>query len=154
MAKDLDRKSPPQSIDAEMALLGAMLIEKDAIIKARIGQGNFRKLLISKYDGKCIVTGLSDIRMLVASHIKPWAISSNEDRLDVENGFLLNCLYDKMFDLGLISFKNDGTMLISTSMKKCDIEILQLQNVKTCDLKSSKKLLTNLEYHRDVIFLQ
>ena len=34
MAKDLDRKSPPQSIDAEMALLGAMLIEKDAIIKA------------------------------------------------------------------------------------------------------------------------
>lgn len=128
--------------------------EKDAIIKARIGQGNFRKLLISKYDGKCIVTGLSDIRMLIASHIKPWAVSSNEDRLDVENGFLLNCLYDKLFDLGIITFKNDGTMIVSNSMKKHNIEILQLNSTKICELKSSKKLLANLEYHRDVVFLQ
>ena len=34
MPKELDTKVPPQSIDAEMALIGAMLIEKDAVIKA------------------------------------------------------------------------------------------------------------------------
>lgn len=128
--------------------------EKEAIIKSRIGQGDFRKKLIKKYEGRCVVSGLSDTRLLIASHIKPWAISSNEDRLDVENGFLLNSVFDKMFDLGLISFQNDGQLLISNSVKKQNIEILHLDISKKYNLKTSKKLLDNLEYHRNVVFLQ
>ena len=78
----------------------------------------------------------------------------NNDRLDIENGFLLNSLYDKMFDLGLISFKNSGNIIISPSLKKCDLKVFTFDLDKTYNLKSSKQLLLNLEYHRDYIFLK
>ena len=128
--------------------------EKDSIVKSRIGQGDFRKRLIEKYNGTCMVPGLTDTRLLIASHIKPWSVSSNSDRLDTENGFLLNCLFDKMFDLGIITFKNDGMMIVSNSIKKNNIDILNPDVSKIYDLKASQKLLLNLEYHRDIVFLQ
>lgn len=128
--------------------------EKDAIIKARIGQGDFRKKLIEKYNGQCMVSGLADERLVVASHIKPWSVSSDSDRLDVENGFLLNSLFDKMFDLGIISFSDDGKMLVSNSIKKKNLDIINPDTSRNYDLKPTKRLLENLEYHRNIIFLQ
>lgn len=128
--------------------------EKESIVKSRIGQGDFRKKLIEKYNGACMITGLTDTRLLVASHIKPWSVSSNEDRLDAENGFLLNSLFDKMFDLGIITFKYNGMMIVSNSIKKKNLDILNLNVSRTYDLKATQKLLVNLEYHRDMVFLQ
>ncbi len=128
--------------------------EKDAIIKARVGQGDFRKKLIEKYNGQCMVTGLADERLVVASHIKPWSVSSDFDRVDVENGFLLNSLFDKMFDLGIITFLNDGKMLVSNSIRRKNLNIINPDISRNYDLKPSKRLLENLEYHRNIIFLQ
>lgn len=127
--------------------------EKESIIKSRIGQGSFRNSLITKYNKKCVITGIADTRLLIASHIKPWSISSNENRLSSENGLLLNALYDKMFDLGLISFNAKGNILISKSIKKENLEILKIDTSKIYDLKPSKLMLENLEYHRDNIFI-
>lgn len=128
--------------------------EREALVKSRIGQGVFRQAILQKFNGKCVVTEISDARLLVASHIKPWSVSDNNDRISSENGFLLNCLYDKMFDLGLISFENTGKMLLSSSLKKTDLEILKIDDEKRYDLKNTLRQSQNLEYHRDMIFLR
>ncbi len=127
--------------------------EKESIIKARIGQGLFRKKILQKYGNKCIITGINDARLLIASHIKPWEISSNEERLSQENGFLLSSTYDKLFDIGLISFENSGKIMISKDLTSYNQEILKLKNTNRYEIKFSDKMKNNLEYHRDVIFL-
>jgi len=52
----------------------------------------------------CPFTKINDNRLLIASHIKPWAFSDNKERLDLKNVFVLSPLFDKLFDRGLISF--------------------------------------------------
>lgn len=128
--------------------------EKDAIIKSRIGQGQFRKSLIEKYDGKCIVTRIDNIKLLFASHIKPWAICDNDSRIDVENGLLLSANFDCMFDCGLITFDNNGKIHISSFVGKENERRLHLNNQMVASLKLSSKLLQYLEYHRDVLFVK
>ena len=123
------------------------------IIKSRIGQGIFRDKLITKYH-KCIISGISDSRLLVASHVKPWSVSNNTERLDSENGLLLSSLYDKMFDLGLITFENSGKIEISSSVKKEDQEKFSLLKNTYFDLKITASLKEHLEYHRDIIFIK
>ncbi len=60
--------------------------ERDSLIKSRVGQGAFRTTLLEKYKGACVVTGITLKNLLIASHIKPWAVSSNVERLSSENG--------------------------------------------------------------------
>jgi len=79
--------------------------EKDQLIKARKGQGKFRQN-VERIEKKCRVTGVVEKNMLIASHIKPWKLSSNIERLDGNNGLLLSPHIDKLFDLGWISFSD------------------------------------------------
>lgn len=125
--------------------------EKEMLIKARIGQGYFRENLIKKY-GKCIITGIEDKRLLLASHIKPWRSSTNAERLSSENGLLLSPLYDKLFDIGLISFDKDMRVLISNELRQEDICKLHLDRAVRYIQSPSAALQRNMEYHRDVIF--
>lgn len=90
--------------------------EKKRLISARIGQGKYRSDLLMEWQG-CAVTGCTDEALLVASHIKPWSRSTNEERLDPNNGLLLVATLDKAFDRYLISFNDDGTILISKAFK-------------------------------------
>lgn len=127
--------------------------ERNAIINARIGQGYFREKLLVKYDSKCIVTGVSDKRILLASHIRPWSVSTNKQRLSSENGLLLSPLYDKLFDVGLISFSDSGQILISSELENKNVDLLYINCHKHYDLKPTSELLANLDYHRNYIFL-
>lgn len=83
--------------------------------KARVGQGLFRKQVML-LDPNCRVTGISDPRLLIASHIKPWRDSSNLERLDGNNGIMLSPHIDALFDAHLISFENDGKMLVHPTL--------------------------------------
>lgn len=94
----------------------AEVTEREAVVKARIGQGRFRKDLITYWGGACAVTGLSEGRLLKASHIRPWRDSNNFQRLDHYNGLLLGPQYDFAFDQGFISFADNGVILISPSI--------------------------------------
>lgn len=127
--------------------------EKEALVKSRVGQGDFRKSLIEKYDGKCVVTGIDLTKLLIASHIKPWRISDNKERLSSENGLLLSANLDKLFDSGLITFMNDGTLVSSSFINQQNRTKLGLNDVIKVDLKASSDMFMNLEYHRDVIFV-
>jgi putative restriction endonuclease len=59
--------------------------EKSQLIKARRGQGIFR-FRVEQIETACRLTGVKDKRFLVASHIKPWRVSENQEKLDGSNG--------------------------------------------------------------------
>lgn len=128
--------------------------EKQMLIKARIGQGTFRDGLIKKYEGRCVVTGIDKAKILIASHIKPWALCNNEERIDTENGLLLCPNMDKLFDYGLITFTDDGKLNISSFVGKQNIERLHISRDMIVDLKASKRLLDYMDYHRDTLFVK
>lgn len=87
---------------------------KKEMLDIRVGQYRFRKLVMSYWNNKCAVTGTK--HFLTAGHIKPWRDSDNAERLDVYNGISLSPSYDKAFDKGMISFNNDGTIIISKEL--------------------------------------
>lgn len=130
---------------------GIPATEKEMIIKSRVGQGIFRERLIKKYE-KCIITGITDKRLLMASHIKPWRSSNNIERLSPENGLLLSPLYDKLFDIGLISFDKNMKIIISNDLSKDDISKLYIDNTVSYIHAPSIELQYNMEYHREMIF--
>lgn len=128
--------------------------ERQSLIKSRIGQGSFRESLLEKYKGKCVVTGIDIKKVLIASHIVPWSVSDNVKRLSVDNGLLLSATYDRLFDSGLITFKNNGQLVASKFVNDENRKKLDLDKKTVVDLKASYEMLHNLEYHRDVIFVK
>ncbi len=127
--------------------------ERTSLVKSRIGQGVFRDNLLKKYGNTCIITGINEKRLLIASHVKPWAVCSNEERLSVENGLLLSPTFDKLFDNGLITFSETGKLFISSYLKKDTVEKLSVTNGGVFDLKVSPELAHNLQYHQEYIFM-
>jgi len=116
---------------------------------ARRGQGLFRSNL-EKIEKSCRLTGVSDKRFLIASHIKPWRDSDNREKLDRNNGLLLSPHADKLFDNGWISIDNNliicTTTEIENLMEKWGLDLRQ--NVG----KFNKQQLGYLEYHRETVF--
>ncbi|PPD55079.1 MAG: hypothetical protein CTY12_01865 [Methylotenera sp.] len=99
---------------------------KQAVIDARLGQGKYRNQLIELWSG-CSVTGLTNNRLLRASHIYPWKLSNNIERLDKFNGLLLTPNLDQSFDQGLISFDADGKIIIkATAFNKDELSALNI----------------------------
>ena len=86
------------------------------LVKARRGQGVFRDN-VTALGAKCRLTGVDDLRYLRASHIKPWRKSTDQEKIDGNNGLMLAPHIDMLFDGGLISFKNDGTLIISDQIE-------------------------------------
>lgn len=103
-------------IDSILSEDSVSATEKSNLIKSRIGQGVFRQRLISFWGG-CSVTGYNDPVMLVASHIKPWSVATNSERLDRYNGLLLLPTLDRAFDSGLITFGEEGGIMISPQLE-------------------------------------
>ncbi len=91
--------------------------EVERLVRRRVGQDVFREVLLDYWGGACAVTGLRLPEVLRASHAKPWAdCASDEERLDVFNGFLLAAHLDALFDRGLITFDADGAMVIAARL--------------------------------------
>ena len=86
--------------------------------------------------------------MLVASHIKPWRVATDLERLDPYNGLLLIPNLDKAFDSGLISFDDKGKILISNALS--DPEKLGINTDLKVSLHSENK--EYLSYHRENVF--
>ena len=91
--------------------------EKYSLVLARRGQGLFRNR-VRVFEARCRVTGVSSDKLLIASHIKPWSVASNEERLDGNNGLFLSPQIDKLFDAGFITFSARGSMKVSTKLDR------------------------------------
>ena len=93
--------------------------ETEETVKQRIGQDVYREALMNYWNGACAVTGCSVNEVLRASHAKPWKdCTTAEERLDVYNGFLLSANLDALFDKGLISFDDDGVIMLSSQLNE------------------------------------
>lgn len=92
--------------------------ERQALVKLRIGQSNFRKRLLARW-GACSVTGCTMVDHLVASHIVPWSeCDTSEERWSEDNGLLLTPDLDKLFDDGLIGFDANGNIVLHADLPK------------------------------------
>lgn len=122
---------------------------KEALIKVRINQSVFRENLLHRY-GKCCICGINNPTLLIASHIKPWKDSEPNEKLDVNNGFLLCANHDKLFDSGLISFDDSGKIMISNQVSISDRILLNIsENMKITLNEKNRKY---LYFHRNTIF--
>jgi len=123
---------------------------KSALRESRIGQGKYKKRL-EKIEKKCRFTGVGDSLYLIASHIKPWRSSNNYERLDGCNGLLLSPNYDKLFDRGYISIKNNGDLIVSNHLSKQVINLWSVDvNYNVGNFSSEQK--KYLAHHRKYVF--
>ena len=111
-----------------------------------MGQGYYRQKIIERWEGECPVSGLSIIPILIASHIVPWSQSNDEEKLDVNNGILLSPNVDALFDKHLISFENDGFILISDKVSREDRDALGVS--ESMRISVSEGMIPFLEKHR------
>lgn len=96
------------------------------LVDARLGQGKFRLDLEHLWGGACAVSGCTLSAALRASHIKAWSRSTDFERLDGQNGLLLTADLDALFDRGLISFGDDGQMIVSAQVTKAARRLFRL----------------------------
>jgi putative restriction endonuclease len=118
----------------------------------RVGQEKFRRNLLEEISF-CPITGMTDRRILLASHIKPWRVSNNSERLDKNNGFIFSPTIDKLFDIGLITFDNNKTLLVSKALDKSNVNSIGIEPQKIYENLPVESRINYLEYHRNFIFL-
>ena len=112
--------------------------------------------MLSAYDGRCCITGLSVPSLLVASHIVPWRDDA-ANRLNPQNGLLLSALHDKAFDSGLLSIDDDLTILVSQSHWGVEDQYFQqsVLRYQGQQIRLPEKFAPDpafLSYHRERIF--
>lgn len=114
--------------------------ERQGLVTSRVGQGWYRKELLNKWDNKCAVTNLDRIDILIASHIVSWKDSTDQERLDPENGILLSPNLDALFDKHLISFNDNGNIIFSKTLTKKQYELLGVnKDMKLREVTSGMK---------------
>lgn len=148
--KEIDDAREESVVEEQIRHSNAPNTQKQQLVLARVGQGLFR-LNVERIELRCRVTGLMDKRMLIASHIKPWKDSTNEERLDGYNGFLLSPHVDKLFDKGWISFDNVGTLLVSGKNIHPILKSWSIDPDRSVGA-FTKKQREYLDYHRNIIF--
>lgn len=84
----------------------------------RTAQHLFRAWVLGENGSRCLLTHIDEVALLRASHIKPWADSTDIERLDPNNGLLLAAHLDAAFDAGLITFAQSGEMQISPELSE------------------------------------
>lgn len=123
---------------------------RDALVKARVGQGGFRAALVNVWDGQCAATSCSELSVLRASHIKPWRSSNDFERLDPANGLLLTANLDALFDQGFITFSDSGRMLLAKKLKRQTLIDLGLPIQLRQPLSDRQR--SYMKFHRDERF--
>ena len=145
ISKKLDIDNEKRIVKNSKSHLKPNKTERKELVTLRVGQGFYRQELIKKFDNKCAVTGINLKEILIASHIIPWRHSNDEERLDVENGILLSPLYDALFDKNLISFQDNGDIIISKQIQ--DTELISLVDINA-NIKIAEGMKKYLINHR------
>lgn len=130
--------------------------ERQSVVRTRLGQHKYKVEQLDMWGGACAVTGITELSLLRASHAKPWSdpTMTDAERLDPANGLPLVVHLDALFDTGLISFDEDGVLLISSRLAN---EVVRLYGLnKDIRLRHKPTLAQEryLKYHRTAVFLR
>ena len=133
-------------------------VGQDRVVQTttRIGQSFFRSMILSAYNERCCITGLSIPSLLVASHIVPWS-HDKQDRVNPRNGLLLSTLHDKAFDNGILTLNDDMTVRISPKHSGSDDRYFSesIERYEGLPIRLPQKFAPDqdlLSYHRTHIF--
>lgn len=129
---------------------------KKSVVKTRVNQNFFRKMILTSYGHTCCITGLAIPELLVAGHIVPWSVDA-ENRMNPRNGLCLNALHEKAFDLGFISIDDNFHVMVSKKVRNIDREKAKM----LMDYEGKKITLPNrfipdqkfLALHRENMFM-
>lgn len=124
--------------------------EKKVLNKARVGQGKYREELL-KLCPFCPISLVSDDRLLIASHIKPWVKSNDFEKTDPMNGFMLTPTFDFMFDRGFLSFTDDKKSILSPFLSNMTYSKIGISDGKIFTHVPTEGREKYLEYHRNEI---
>ena len=125
-------------------------VEKTQLYRARVGQGEYRKNLLALCPF-CPITLVSDDRLLIAGHIKPWVASNDFEKLDPMNGFMLTPTFDKLFDRGFLSFTDDKKTILSPFLSNMTYSKLGISDNKIIPHLPINGREGYLAYHRTEI---
>ena len=142
-------RTMPATLEVDPAIVG---LEREVTVLQRVNQAYFRRLMLARYGSRCCITGLDEPRLLVAAHIISWA-EAPDIRVDPRNGLCLNALYDRAFEVGVLTvdgsyrihvderFATGGTLAAREAIVRLDGEYLRFSG----DARPSPEL---LERHR------
>lgn len=139
-----------------MAAENSSIKKENATIKsirqARYGQGKYREMLLEQCHF-CPITMIADERLLIASHIKPWAASNDAEKIDPYNGYMLSPMIDKLFDKGFITFTHNRKILLSHFISPYTWKQIGLKNGTFYkEIPMDTKRMEYLNFHHESIF--
>ena len=126
------------------------------VTEQRIKQSFFRRAVLSSYRGRCCMSGLSEPRLLIASHIVPWS-RDKTNRLNPSNGLCLSALHDRAFDKGLLTVDDHFRIVLAQSIKNSDEPFVRqvLQPLAGKLIELPERFVPDqafLARHREIIF--
>lgn len=128
--------------------------DREAIVRARRGQGLFKQRVMV-IETRCRITGVENPSHLLASHCKPWRDSTNEERLNGENGLLLTPSIDHLFDRGFIGFEDSGNLIISPVAHKPSLQKIGVETNRQVNVGNFTEGQRHfLDYHRNAVLLR
>lgn len=120
--------------------------------EARNGQGRYREQLLDQCH-YCPFTMISDERLLIASHIKPWAAANDEEKVDPYNGYMLSPMYDKLFDKGYITFTENKHVILSEFISTRTWKQIGLKNGEYFQtIPMDENRIKYLKFHHESVF--
>lgn len=140
-----------KEVENKIEKLNLQGMDKEAVVKMRVNQGIFKEQLLCRYS-HCCLCNVTQKDFLIASHIKPWKDSDENERLDIENGLLLCPNHDKAFDRGYISFDDNGLIIISDELDDKNRVFLNLRQDMSINLTEENR--KYLKYHRKNIMMR
>jgi putative restriction endonuclease len=131
-------------------------LDRQVLATQRVKQSFFRRAVLSGYRGRCCMSGLSDSRLLIASHIVPWSYDKNT-RLNPRNGLCLSAIHDKAFDRGLITLSDEFTVVLSAQLLRSKDAFVKevLIPIHGKQIELPERFLPSpefIEHHRTVVF--
>ncbi|CAA6820738.1 MAG: putative type II restriction endonuclease [uncultured Sulfurovum sp.] len=143
----------PYTIEQEEKEIAKLEKNEDGLTltKARKGQGKYRQGLLNLCP-YCPITMVSDDRLLIASHIKPWAKSNDIEKIDPMNGFMFTPTFDYLFDRGFMTFTEDKRTKLSPFLSKMTYSKLGISDNKIINQLVLEGREKYMEYHRKEIF--
>ena len=126
--------------------------DKHVLKKARKGHHKFTKGVKQFWNNCCAITNIEEPDILINSHIKSWADSIGLEKVDSNNGLLLEPRYDKLFDRYLISFEDNGDMLISQHLSLKTRNIFGLNSSQKLSKPLTEKAKYYMLHHRNKFY--
>ena len=132
-------------------------VTRKVLVEQRIKQNFFRRAVLSSYRERCCMSGVTETRLLVASHIVPWS-KDKANRLNPSNGLCLSAIHDKAFDKGLITLSDDLRIILSGALRRRNEDLIKtvflpIENKKIEVPERFAPGLEFLSYHRKHLFV-